>query len=241
MNVIITMAGEGRRFQEAGIATPKPMIEVKGKSLFEWAVGSLKNFYDHPFFFLSRQSMHASSFIEEKARALGISAVSVKEIPGLTRGQAETVLLAEDMVQDLGDPILIYNIDTFVEPEYLKPEDIRGDGWVPAFRADGDHWSFVRLDEESRVLEITEKVRISEYGTIGLYYFSSFNVFKNLYEKHPFELEQERYVAPLYRLMLEDLKLEVYSSLIPKEAVHVLGTPEEVRQFDPEWNPKTLA
>src|SRR3989344_5217878 len=105
MNIIITMAGEGRRFQESGITTPKPMIEVKGRSLFEWAMQSLQNFYDHPFFFLPQQSMHAVSFIEEKAHTLGISNISVKEIVTVTRGQAETVLLAEDMVQDIGHPI----------------------------------------------------------------------------------------------------------------------------------------
>lgn len=241
MNVIITMAGEGRRFREEGITTPKPMIEVRGKSLFEWAVGSLQNFYDQPFFFISQQNLYAASFIQEKARSLGISSVSIKEITGLTRGQAETVLAAEDMVPNQENPILIYNIDTFVEPEYIKREDIHGSGWIPAFRAEGDHWSFVSLDERSRVVDITEKVRISQYATIGLYYFSSFSLYRSLYEKYPFESNKERYVAPLYRLMLPDPNLQIYSHIIPEEAVHVLGTPEEVRRFDPEWNPRTSA
>ncbi|MDP2641225.1 MAG: hypothetical protein Q8P39_01640, partial [Candidatus Yanofskybacteria bacterium] len=153
MNIIITMAGEGRRFREAGITTPKPMIELRGKSLFEWALKSLENFYSYSFFFLSQGSIRAAPFIQEKAQGLGISKVSIKELSGPTSGQAETALLAEDMVARKTDPILIYNIDTFVEPDYLKPSDIRGTGWIPAFRAEGNHWSFVRLDEHGRVID----------------------------------------------------------------------------------------
>ncbi len=240
MNIIIPMAGEGKRFRDAGITTPKPMIEVKGKSLLEWAMASLKYFYDNPFFFVAQKSMNVSSFIHEKAHALDISKISIIEIDGITRGQAETVLAAREMISKVKEPILIYNIDTFVDPEYLKPEYIRGDGWVPAFRARGDHWSFVQLNKELRVTDIAEKVRISPYATIGLYYFSSFGLYHSLCEEYPFDRERERYVAPLYLLMLRKPELEVYSCVIPEEAVHVLGTPEEIRRFDPEWNPLEL-
>lgn len=240
MNILITMAGEGKRFRDAGIANPKPMIEARGRSLFEWAVGSLRNFYGHPFFFLSRKGACAPSFIESKARSLGIANFSIQEITHLTRGQAETALFAQSMIADQEDPILIYNIDTYVEPEHIRPEHIHGDGWVPAFLAEGDHWSFVRFDESLRVTDIAEKKKISEYATIGLYYFSSFRIFRSLYERYPFVEAQERYIAPLYALMLQDPALEVYTHRIPKNAVHALGTPEEVKRFDPAWNPSPI-
>ena len=41
MNIIITMAGLGRRFRKAGYNCPKYMIEAKGKTLFDWSMDSL--------------------------------------------------------------------------------------------------------------------------------------------------------------------------------------------------------
>ena len=41
MNFLITMAGEGRRFREAGFTVPKMLIEAKGKTLLEWSIDSL--------------------------------------------------------------------------------------------------------------------------------------------------------------------------------------------------------
>ena len=35
IHVIMPMAGEGSRFKNAGIDTPKPLIEFNGKKLFE--------------------------------------------------------------------------------------------------------------------------------------------------------------------------------------------------------------
>ena len=46
MNVIILMAGKGERFKNVGIHTPKPMVEVNGKSILEWTTRSLP-FIEH--------------------------------------------------------------------------------------------------------------------------------------------------------------------------------------------------
>ena len=46
MNIVVTMSGEGRRFKDIGFDIPKHEIEVKGKTLFEWAILSLTNFFD---------------------------------------------------------------------------------------------------------------------------------------------------------------------------------------------------
>ena len=41
INVIIPMAGEGRRFKEAGFKKPKPLIKVFNKTLIEIAIETL--------------------------------------------------------------------------------------------------------------------------------------------------------------------------------------------------------
>lgn len=235
INVIIPMAGEGRRFKEVGVNLPKYKIKVKGKTLFEWAMSSLRNFYDNHFIFITMRGHKTLPFIAQKSNALGIKNTSIQEIDELTNGQAETTLRAERAIANSKDPVIIYNIDTYVFPEQLKPEQIRGDGWVPSFEAEGNRWSFVDIDEDLRVIDIAEKVRISSYGTVGLYYFRSFDLYRNLYFQYPFRETEEQYIAPLYSLMIKNPSLFVYTQVLDKNAVHVLGTPEDIKHFDPAW------
>ena len=46
MTILITMAGLGTRFREAGYTVPKYQIEAKGKTLFAWSMESLAGFQD---------------------------------------------------------------------------------------------------------------------------------------------------------------------------------------------------
>ena len=68
INVIIPMAGEGRRFKEAGFKKPKPLIKVFNKTLIEIAVETLdikeilKNFsYGNDSFKIVHRTTHLYS------------------------------------------------------------------------------------------------------------------------------------------------------------------------------------
>ena len=233
MNVIITMAGEGLRFRAAGFSCPKHKIVVKGCTLFEWSLLSLKNFFDFKFIFVTRRDNDDGAFIREKTEVLGVSQVNIIELDGPTSGQAETAFLGGALIGRGAEPLAIYNIDTYVEPDQLSPDSIAGDGWIPVFEAEGDKWSFVRFGDDYRVTEVAEKRRISGFGTIGLYYFKSFHLFERCYQKFSFSGYKERFVAPLYNALLENGASEVYTHIIDKKAVHVLGTPEDVISYWP--------
>ena len=235
MTVIITMAGLGSRFRKAGWKCPKYMIEAKGKTLFEWSMDSLVGYNDHAakYIFVVREEDHAAGFIREKCAGYGISQIHVEEIDHMTDGQATTCMLAMPYCSP-DSPVMIYNIDTYVEPYELKYEDILGDGYLPCFHAEGDHWSFVRLDEAGKVAEVKEKERISDICTLGAYYFSSAGLYQSLY--HEFyggqekDAGKEKYIAPIYNYMVEK-GMDVRISMIDFEKVHVLGTPEELKEF----------
>lgn len=235
MTVIITMAGLGSRFRKAGYACPKYMIEAKGKTLFEWSMDSLVGYNDHvsKYIFVVRKEDNTETFIKGKMLQYGISNVEIIGIDYLTDGQATTCMLAIPYC-DPEKSILVYNIDTYVEPYEMKYEDISGEGQIPCFHADGDHWSFVKLDEFGRAVEVREKKRISDNCTLGAYYFSSASLYKSLYEeyyKDDRNLEKnEKYIAPLYNFMIEK-GMSVTISIVDNKKVHVLGTPEELQIF----------
>ena len=231
MNIIITMAGEGTRFKKSGFDTPKHMIEVRGRTLFEWALSSLANFFNNRFIFVAKKSHNSTEFIKEKCKSLGVKNIIIKEVSYLTKGQASTALEAEESIADLNEEMAIYNIDTYVEPQQLRPEYIKGDGWVPAFKAEGDRWSFVKFEENLKVTEITEKIRISEYATLGLYYFRSFALFKKCYTSYKFDSYKEEYIAPLYNVIIKEPSLNLYTHIVNENFIHVLGTPEDIVGF----------
>lgn len=236
MNIVITMAGAGSRFQKAGYKQPKYMIEAKGKTLFEWSMMSLTAFIgrsDAKFFFVVKKADDSRDFIEKHCAALGIDSYTIIEIERLTDGQATSAMLAENYWEE-DEELIVYNIDTYVEPGEIKVEDFCGDGFIPCFKASGDHWSFAKLDDSGRVIEVREKQRISDNCTIGLYYFKSAKLYKKIYDEYYSDdanLEKnEKYIAPLYNYMIAK-GMEVRISDIPVHAVHVLGTPDEVEVF----------
>lgn len=235
MTIIITMAGLGSRFRKAGYNCPKYMIEANGKTLFEWSMDSLKGYNDYvnKYVFVVRKEDNTDKFIKDTMMKYGINDVEVIGIDYLTDGQATTCMLAMRYCNP-NDSIMVYNIDTYVEPFELKYQDIKGDGYIPCFHAKGDHWSFVKLDSEGKAVEVREKVRISNNCTIGAYYFSSAELYKKLYEEYyssDNNMEKnEKYIAPLYNYMIEK-EMMVSISIVDEKKVHVLGTPEELNSF----------
>lgn len=235
MTVIITMAGLGSRFRKVGYNCPKYMIEAKGKSLFEWSMDSLIGYNDYvsKYIFVVRKEDESVNFIKDQCSKYGIHDVDIVELDHMTDGQATTCMLAIPYCNP-DDAIMVYNIDTYVEPYEMKYEDISGDGHIPCFHADGDHWSFAKLDENGTVVEVREKVRISDNCTLGAYYFSSAKLYKDLYEEFYADdshmEKKEKYIAPIYNFMIEK-GMTVTISIIEAKKVHVLGTPEELQTF----------
>lgn len=235
MNIIITMAGAGSRFRSAGYNCPKYMIEVKEKTLFEWAMESLSGYRKrvNKYIFVVQASDDSEDFIREKCIEMDIGEIEIVQLDGMTDGQATSCYIATEFCES-ARPILIYNIDTYVEPGWMRYEEIHGDGYIPCFSAEGNHWSFVIVDESGRAKEIREKERISDNCTIGAYYFASAELYKKVYEEYYGETSSlditEKYIAPMYNYMINN-GYSIFTSIVPSERVHVLGTPEELKIF----------
>ncbi len=237
MQIVITMAGLGKRFRQAGITVPKYEIEVRGRSLFAWSMESLTGYFapDNDYYFIVRREDNAGDFIKKEWENITGSSdrIHIIELDEPTDGQATTAMLAAPYWRG-EDPLLIYNIDTYVEAGQMKSADIEGDGFIPCFRGEGDHWSFVAVDENGDAVSVREKDRISDNCTLGAYYFRSCRLYENIYDeyyKDKGNMEKgEKYVAPLYNHMIRQ-GMKVRICLVDPGSVHVLGTPEEVEVF----------
>lgn len=238
MNLVIPMAGRGSRFAHVGIAVPKPLIDVRGKPMYAWATDSLPLAHAKRLIFICLAEHLGDLALEEDIhRRYGQYNPVVVGLTEVTQGQACTVLTAKKHI-DEDVPLVIFNADTFFTSALSKtvtllPPHVRG--MLGVFKAPGDKWSFVRTDDQGRVVEVAEKKRISDWACTGLYHFSAGAEFVQHAEKMIADNERvnnEFYVAPVYNRLLaqgSELRLDV------AEQVWVLGTPEDLAYFEANY------
>lgn len=234
MNVVIPMAGQGSRFRAVGVAVPKPLIDVRGRPMYAWATESLPLHLARRIIFLCLSEHLRSYPLEEDIRRrYGAIDPVIVPVDRVTEGQACTVLLARELI-DNDAPLAIFNADTTCRSNLASVLEARGDdvdGVFGVFRAEGDKWSFARLNDEGRVVECAEKRRISEWASTGLYHFARGRDFVRHADAAIRENDRtngEFYVAPLYnRLIAEGARV------FPEMADDVwgLGTPEDLAYF----------
>jgi dTDP-glucose pyrophosphorylase len=229
------MAGRGSRFAEVGIDVPKPMISVRGRPMYAWAVESLPLGLASRLIFICLAEHLRDRALEADLRAR-YAAYDPLIIPldRVTSGQAATVLEARRWI-DSTTPLVIYNADTYLKSpleQRLRTAEPGLDGLLTVFRAPGDKWSFARVDEHGRVVETAEKRRISEWASAGLYYFARGADFVRHADAMIAADERERgefYVAPVYNRMIAtgaNIQLDVAGE------VWALGTPEDLASFE---------
>lgn len=223
------MAGASSRFYSDGYKVPKYMLTLHKKTIFEHSLLSFKNFFSSEHFrFVVNGDFGSEDFVSKYCKSLKIKSYSIFNAGHVTRGQAETVMLG--LTEDISQPITIFNIDTILKysPDiYLTDCDASLD----VFNALGEQWSFVEPGENNRVIRTTEKQRISNLCSNGLYSFKSAELFCNAYNvMYKCRSDIEHYIAPLYNVIIGFDKLVKYQ-LVDSELVINCGTPDEYKKL----------
>lgn len=226
---IIPMVGKSSRFFNDGYALPKHQLELGEHTVFYYALKSFEKYFSTDFFVFVVMDEHGNiEFIENQANALGIKNYEIKVLNIRTEGQAETVAKGIEGF-DESTPIYIFNIDSF-RLDFTKASfSEKCDGYLEVFQANGEHWSFVEPGEDNKVVLTTEKNRVSDLCSNGLYYFKNISLFLETFKVSQDEgarVKGEFYVAPLYNYMIKKGMLVKYN-LIPSEKMIFCGTPNE--------------
>lgn len=232
---VIPMAGESRRFKEAGFERPKYRLDAHGSPLFDHAVKSFAHYFKSDLFVFVLRGEEEAAFVQERCLQLGIEHASLVTLSRPTSGQAETVLLGlEAAGVDDHESIAIFNIDTF-RPGYRKPpqvDDPACAGYLEVFKGSGAGWSFVAPDpsRSGRAAQVAEKKPISDLCCTGLYHFRRAGDFRWAYSNPAAPKSEaearERYVAPLYNPLI-DCGFQIAWQLIDSSDVIFCGTPAE--------------
>lgn len=231
--IIIPMAGLSSRFFKAGYELPKYQLELpNGQTVFEWAVTSFEHYFKtEKFIFIIRDVFNTYTFVQKYVQKLGILDFKIVVLDQETRGQAETVALGLDNLseQEKAQECYIFNIDSRRHGFKKTAITEHCSGYLEVFRGEGEHWSFIELNENDQVIRTTEKERISDLCSDGLYYFKQ--IFKFLELVNTAIVTQdfingELYIAPLYNYMINNSELVGYD-LIDEAEISFCGTPFE--------------
>ncbi|OHD85010.1 MAG: hypothetical protein A2Y52_02190 [Sulfuricurvum sp. RIFCSPLOWO2_02_43_6] len=154
-----------------------------------------------------------------------------------TAGAACSALMAIDHI-DNNDALMISNGDHIFNYDLNRVisgfESRSVDAGSVCFDSVHPKWSFVRLDENNKIIETAEKRPLSRNAIAGLYYFKHGSDFvraaKKTIEKDA-SVNGRFYVAPtLNELVLEGKNLEIHS--IPSSTYHNFYSPHKLKEYE---------
>ena len=231
LNVLIPMAGAGSRFTDAGYTFPKPLIEVRGKSMIQVVVDNIG--LDANYHFVV-QKEHREKYNLDTMLNLIAENCKVIEVDGLTEGAACTALLAKKFI-NTNQPLFFANSDQWVDwdpVEFMyKMQETKSDGGIVTFEANHPKWSFAKTNNDGIVTEVAEKKPISTNATVGYYYWKHGSDFVKYAEEmigKNIRVNNEFYVCPVYNQAIEDGKIIRISRA---KAMWGLGTPEDLDYY----------
>ena len=231
MNVLIPMAGAGKRFADAGYIFPKPLIEINNKPMIQWVIESL-NLKANYIFIIQKE--HQKKYNIRSVLNVLQPNCKIIELDHVTEGAACTTLLAKKFINN-SDPLIIANSDQYIKWNSSKAiydfSSKNLDGAILTFEAIHPKWSYAKCDEQGFVTEVAEKKVISKNATVGVYYWKHGSSYVSSAEKmikKNIRVNNEFYVCPVYNeFILEKKKVKVYNV----DEMQGLGTPEDLNNF----------
>ncbi len=238
LQILMPMGGLGSRFTKAGFTTPKPLIPIDGQAMFLKAISSFDHIEaDKTFTFVIRQE-HVDAYELDKLITDALPVANVVIIPELTRGAAETALMAYSQLTP-GDPVVIMDCDFWFSSEgynKMATDVLSGQSDIAAglltFNSDNPRYSYAETDEDGYVIRTAEKQVISNNAIWGAYFFAKAETFAKGTEellKQPLsDVMKEYYISFVYNIILRDGGKVLTA---PVDEFHSFGTPEELEEY----------
>jgi len=171
MKAGIIAAGLGERLRAAGITTPKPMLEIGGKSLLERTIDEVARAgADTVALIVNAEYAELERYVRGRVWPLPL-ALTVKTTPS----SMESFFALEPALR--GAPFLLTTVDAVTAPNALAAlaragleNGGAGTLAVTSF-VDDEKPLWVRLDERRRILELGPTAAGSGWVTSGAYFF----------------------------------------------------------------------
>jgi NDP-sugar pyrophosphorylase family protein len=229
INVIVLLAGEGKRFKDANYVLPKPLIPVNGKPMITRAIESLD--IDGRYCFVVRKDEHLQQTLDAIKQV--VTDPVIIEVDKTTEGAAASALLLEQHI-DPDDELIIVNCDQIMnwESEHAIKCLRKFDGALVTIKSTDHKHSFARV-ENRLVTEVVEKNPISDCALTGIHYWNRAEYFfssaKQMIQNND-RTNNEFYVGPTYNYLISHgLDIGMYE--ITSDEFYPVGTPHDLERY----------
>lgn len=217
MLIIFPIGGKGQRFKEAGYKKVKPLIELNGKPLWQWAEAC--------YIFGTDENKIIKIVRKDLKQFIPFS----YSFEGETAGPLQTLLLYP-MILNTDEELLIADCDSLISNEELKSaltyfRNTGSYGGVTIRETEDPKCSYAEL-RGNLVLKTKEKNRISGWSTTGPYWWKYASHFLHYAELA--NRDGVTSVSEVYNYAIKDKK-QVIS--FPVKTFQHLGTPEALEAY----------
>jgi capsule biosynthesis phosphatase len=230
MNIVIPLGGLGIRFKDFGYTMPKALIKAAGKEIILRVVDSIKKYKSDKIFIVYNKLLDDYNF---NSYFLYHRNVQLFGIPQ-TQGPLETVLKIKDILlfdRNKNKPLLIIDGDTFYKKDITKIIKNKSENTIFYSKTKEKRpiYSYIKIDKNKNVIDIKEKVKISNFFNTGAYFFQNTKQFVEnssiIIKKH-----KKAYISDVYKQYIKN-KIKIKSHYLKKKDFSILGTPLELINF----------
>jgi dTDP-glucose pyrophosphorylase len=221
MHIIIPAAGLGSRFINSEFQNHKPLISWDNKPMLRHVVDNF-----------NRPDVKIS-IIKQNKFEFTYPNINILDIDYITDGPATTASLVRDSV-DPDDQLIVTNCDQIIKDwDHNRFLDFskKYDGVLGCFISDKKHNSYVSVDQDNLVVDVKEKVVISNLASNGLHFWQKAKYFFDSYDQmktNQDKTNNEYYVAPSYKYLINQnykIGIFMFNQHFP------VGTPDQLRKY----------
>ena len=235
MNIIIPLGGKGERFSKNGYKYPKPLIPIFDKCMIEYVIDNLYLDNTDKVFIIYNTNLNNYGF--EKHINIKYPFIRLIEIND-TKGAVETLALGIDKVinnYDYHKKCLILDCDTFYT-ENIRNIFNNSNECMVFYTQNYDKtpiYSYIELNDDFKITNIKEKIKISDNANTGAYCFNDINIlheYCNYILNNNITFNDEPYIScVIFEMITNNIKIIGYE--LKDQSVFSLGTPLAVEIY----------
>jgi capsule biosynthesis phosphatase len=233
MIILIPLGGTGERFKINNYKKPKALINIFGKPIIYYLLENLK-LNDSAIVYIPYNHEYSNYRIESllKKDFPNIKFIFF-ELKNNTRGAAETINIALNNINLPDQPILCLDGDNFYLNDIVNIWN--EDNKIIVFEdlLENPIYSYTKINENNDIVDIVEKVKISNLACTGAYGFKSYKnllEYTNIIIKNNIMQKNEFYTSGVIKEMIKN-NFKFTIAKIDKADWQCLGTPMQLKQF----------
>ena len=228
MIIIIPLGGIGKRFSELGYKDPKPLVKVLGKEIIFWVLDNLKINNKDKIYIVYNKELDNFDFTDHFGKYPYLNFLKLSRN---TSGPVETIYEVTKILvkNNSNEGMLIIDGDTFYRKNITK---IIKNNYHTIFyhktKIKEPIFSYIKI-KNNRIVDIAEKIKISNNANTGAYYFNNIKKF-NYYANKCLRKNKKTYVSEIYKKLLTDKEI-IRAEILKDSEFACLGTPKQIIEF----------